>query len=557
MKEKTFYEYRKIMRMYSKKLKISYLGLLCITIGLELVNACSAYISAKLVDFVNTNKNMNKVFFFAFLILAMYVVCTSVSLIRCYISSKINCNLEYGVREDYLDIIQQSTYLSALSKESTEVYYRMFTDIGSMVMYYINFQIDIPTALISIIVCIGLMFYWSPIMTAIIIGLSIVQVVITNIIKKPISKSTKAVIEAENGFVKLIGDIFSGIENVKILGMEKGNTQKINVLSTSIKKKKVVNTVIASVLSSFVSLFGQFGTLSLLIIGCYLIINDRLTIGQYMGFMSIISMFSSGINSVVNFVFDFEKVKVSFERYKEFCKEYNTYEYGGNEHFLLKKELKLENVSFGYIQGNLVLDCFNLSLQKGKMVGFIGDSGCGKSTVGKIIMRLLKPQSGKVYIDDVDVTQIKHSDYKDAVCYMSQIPYIFYGSLYDNLTVGMKPDVNEKYYDHVLEITGVKNIIQKLEAKEDTIIGKGATLLSVGESQRISMARLLLRKPKIVVLDEPTSSLNKKYDELIVDIFGAYAKENDAIVILITHKDATINLLEEVYKISDGKVEKL
>lgn len=553
-KKGEFIRYIQTMVMYSHRFRISYSGLLVITLGLELINAVSAYFSAEIVDFVNVNRDMNKVLILAAAIILVYAVCSMISLLRSYISSKVNCNLEYGVREDFLDIVQQSSYLSALSKESTEIYYRMFTDIGSMVMYYIALRIDIPTAIVSLVVCIGLMFYWSPFMAMMVVFFSVFQVFITNIIKKPISKSTREMLEAENRFVKLIGDIITGVENVKILGMEKENSQKVELLSRSIKRKKVDNTVIVTRLSAIISLLGQFGAVAMLIFGCYLIINERLTIGQYMGFMAVISMFSGSIDVLVKFVFDFEKIRVSFDRYIEFYEEYNSYEYGGSEEFSFCEKFVLENISFEYVEGNPVLDNISVSFSKGEMVGIVGESGSGKSTLGKIIMRLIKPQSGRIIIDNSDITKIKYTEYKKNVCYMSQIPYIFQGTIYENLIMGGLPIDDQKYYEHVLEITGVSSIIEKLDNGCNTVVGKGGSLLSVGEVQRISMARLLIRKPQIIILDEPTSSLNRKYDELIVDIFSKYAKEQNALVLLITHKESAIKLLKKVYRIVDGKL---
>lgn len=552
---KTFSKYLDIMRMYSKRYKICFGGLLVLTIFIELFNTFSAYISAELMDFVNTNKNMHYVFAIAILMLGVYLVCTLVSVVRCYISSKISCALEYGIREDYLNIVQQSTYLHAISKESTEVYYRMLNDIGSMSAYFFNFRIDIPTSIITFVVCLALMIYWSPLMTVMILLFSAVQMIVSNVIKKPISVSTKEVIETENSFVKVVGDIFTGIENVKILGIEDDNQKKIKGITSEIKKKRIENTFIVSKLSSVAGLFGQFGAIAMLVIGCYLIINDRLTIGQYVGFMSVISLFSGSINKFVNFIFNFEKVRVSYERYVEFCKEYNIYEYGGTEKFLFNRELRLENVSFSYDDDRMIIDDLSYSFEKGNLVGIVGESGSGKSTLGKLIMRLLKPACGKIYIDDIEITGIHHKEYKDSVSYLSQIPYIFNGTIYDNLTLGMDKMIDNVYFNEVLQSTGVKNIIEKLENKSETIIGKGGALLSIGEMQRVAIARLLLRKPQIIILDEPTSSLNKKYDELVVDIFADYAKKQNALVIIITHKETSINKLEKVLRLVNGKLE--
>lgn len=548
--------YLKEMKSYSKSCNVRFYLLLVITIFIQLFNEVSAYYSSLLVDYVTTSEAISVIWQLASIIFAVYLLCTAISIAKAYVNTKVSCNLEYGIREQFLNVIQQSTYLSTMSKEATEVYYRLLNDVGNMTSFYMELRISIPTNIISVIACSFLMLYWEPILTALIIFFTLIQVFATHKIKKPISVSSMEVMETENSFVKAVGEIFTGIENIKVLGAEEYNVKKIKKLTDVIKQARIKNTYVISLLSSIIGTMGQFGSILLLIIGCYLIHAGNMTIGKYIGFVSVVGLFSDSVNNIISLIFKYETVRVSYDRYIEFCKEYDVCGYGGHKTFNCEQSLKLSHVSFSYLPEIEVLKDINAEFIPGHMVAIIGESGCGKSTLGKLLMRLLKFTKGEITLDGVDYVAIKHEEYKHNVSYMSQIPFVFSGTIKENLMVGFDGELDEEYMSDVLKNTGMISILKKMPDGLETVVGKDGIMMSVGEMQRLAMARVLLRKPKIVILDEPTSSLNIKYDKLVVDIFDKYAKMYNAVVIIITHKETTITMLNEVYILKDGNLVK-
>lgn len=182
--------YLKEMKSYSKSCNVRFYLLLVITIFIQLFNEVSAYYSSLLVDYVTTSEAISVIWQLASIIFAVYLLCTAISIAKAYVNTKVSCNLEYGIREQFLNVIQQSTYLSTMSKEATEVYYRLLNDVGNMTSFYMELRISIPTNIISVIACSFLMLYWEPILTALIIFFTLIQVFATHKIKKPISVSS-------------------------------------------------------------------------------------------------------------------------------------------------------------------------------------------------------------------------------------------------------------------------------------------------------------------------------------------------------------------------------
>lgn len=541
------------MLKYSKEFKIKYSMLIFFSILITILNGASSYFNKSIIDIITYRKDLRVLIIICISILIIYILISIISIIKSYINSKITNNLNYGIKRVFFDFIQKSTYISNISNESSEVYYRIFYDIDMISSYFIDLVISLPVSIISALLYLAIMISWSIELTYFVIIISLIQMGISNYIKPIVKKYTELVITNETNFIKEIGEHFRGIETVKILGIEKYKLRIISQIIDEVKKTRINKTFILSVLNFFTGFIGQICSVGLLLIGGFMIFKEDISIGTYIGFNSIIGLFSNSINNIINLIFRFEEVKVSYKRFKEFSCNYSEYEYDGNRECIFEKKLEIKNLSFSYNNNDKVFKSLNLELFPGTLVGLTGESGAGKSTLGKLIMRLIKPSEGCILIDNIDIKMYDHKSYKGAVAYLSQIPFIFNGSIKENICIGSE-NIDYDYFYYLLDKTGVSQIIKKFQDGINTIIGGDGAILSVGEAQRICITRVLLKKPRIIILDEPTSALNTKLDDLVSELFKEYAIKFNALVILISHKESTLKNVDYLYDINDIEI---
>jgi len=201
---------------------------------------------------------------------------------------------------------------------------------------------------------------------------------------------------------------------------------------------------------------------------------------------------------------------------------------------LFKSSIQLKNITFSYQENVSLLTNINLTIKKGDFIAISGVSGVGKTTLLNIISKLIDPTSGNIFIDDIEVTNTNKYNYFSLITYLTQRPFIYEGTILDNLLL------NEKQYDKkklsvILNSLNLQNTINQLPEKLNTFIGTEGSTLSGGQLQRLSIARALLFNPEILILDEATNNLDKETENMVLNYLKIFAKETNTTIISVSH----------------------
>lgn len=294
--------------------------------------------------------------------------------------------------------------------------------------------------------------------------------------------------------------------------------------------------------------------LMVLWIGGYQVLKGQLTIGVLLVLINYIDRIEWPVARISEIYSEYQSFLVSKNRLNDILEK--PLKEKMNEKIKVDEIEKIyfENVSFAYPNSKKnIFKNTEICLKKGDFICVVGDSGSGKSTFLKLLFGFHQSTKGRISINDNDIQNINLISFREKVGYLSQENYLFEMSLLDNILLGSVETVSEEEVYSATKRAGAHQFIKELDKGYQTVYGKDGVNLSQGQKQRIALSRIFLRNPDIIILDEPTSSLdNKITDQIIESIINSYGI--DKIVLFITHNTDSVEKFNKLMKIDNGEV---
>lgn len=218
--------------------------------------------------------------------------------------------------------------------------------------------------------------------------------------------------------------------------------------------------------------------------------------------------------------------------------------------------INMENITFHYSENEdkIILDNFNIDIEKGMYLGIAGPSGCGKSSLIKSICKLEKAD-GAIIVDDKNIDNLTRKDLSKLIALVPQSPFLIAGTIFENITYGIDREVSIDEVEEAAKRAYIYDYINGLPAKFDSLVSEGGNNLSGGQRQRIAIARIFLRKPKILILDEATSALDNTSEKYIQAEIEKMKQENNTTIIAIAHRLTTLKNCDRIIVLNKGKIE--
>jgi len=301
------------------------------------------------------------------------------------------------------------------------------------------------------------------------------------------------------------------------------------------------------------SFIGKLSNIAIIVMGVYLSFEGDMSMGGIVAAMMLNSRVISPISQIVGMVIRYEQTILALENIDEIMmmeveRENKSYLSRPN----LNGDIEFKDVTFSYKNQNFeALKNINLTIKQGERVAILGRIGSGKSTLAKIIMNLYVPTKGSVLIDQTDIRQIDPVDLRRSIGCVPQEAFLFMGSVKDNITIG-EQYVSDEEIIKAAKAAGVHEFLGKHEAGYDLLVGERGESLSGGERQAVTLARALITNPNIMILDEPTNSMDSQTEKGFVKRMAELI--GDKTLILITHKMSVLSLVDRVIILEDGKI---
>jgi len=358
---------------------------------------------------------------------------------------------------------------------------------------------------------------------------------------------------------KLSATTMSGIqmiETIKASGAENGFFERWAGFQASVNSSSVKSAFLNQYLGAVPGVLQQAANIAVLILGVWLIMNGRFTVGMLLAFQSFMSSFLAPVNSVISVGQSVQEMRSSMERVEDVMNYTPDVDYKPQRHdeiceySKLTGALSMTNVTFGYSRlEEPLIDDFSLNMEPGQRIAFVGSSGCGKSTLTKLISGLYKPWSGEITLDGQPHNQICREIFTGSVAVVDQDIILFEDTIANNIKMW---DKSIEDFEMILAARDAQlhtEIIKREGGYNGTVL-EGAKNFSGGQRQRLEIARVLAQDPRVIILDEATSALDAKTEYEVINAI----KDRGITCIIVAHRLSTIRDCDEIIVMDKGKV---
>ena len=409
-------------------------------------------------------------------------------------------------------------------------------------------------AIFSIIYIVVMVLY-SWLLTFVALAVVPIQIGIT-LLGSPIIRSQIRNVANQNAKTQShLVEVLTGIQTVKAQNIETVTRWKWQDLYSNYITKSFFRTITGTGLGQTSQVLQQLSQLLVLWIGASLVLKGNLSLGQLIAFRIISSYVTQPLLRLSTIWQSFQELKVSFERLADIIDTPEESSEKDKTNIALPNligEINFQEVSFSFNKGvKPILKNINLSVSPGEFVGIAGQSGSGKSTLMKLLPRLYELDSGKISIDNYDISKVELYSLRKQIGVVPQEPLLFSGSVSENISI-TSPDIGEEEIINAAKIANAHDFIMELSDGYSTEVGERGSRLSGGQKQRIAIARTLISKPKLLIMDEATSALDYQSERKVCENLRQNCK--DVSVFFITHRLSTIKNADTIVMMADGSV---
>lgn len=346
----------------------------------------------------------------------------------------------------------------------------------------------------------------------------------------------------------------NGIQTVKVYNAERKAYKETEIKFVKLLKS-IFNINWVSNLQNSLKVFVEtVGEVVILWIGSLSVINGEMTIGALITFNSLLVYFLDPVKNLIDLQPQVQTAVVAAERLGEILDleaEKKENEFRKLKFENLAGDIEVRNLDFRYGTRKKVLEDININIEEGQSVAFVGESGSGKTTLSKLLLNLYSAEKGDILINGNNIDDIQLECLREKIAYIPQETFLFSGSIFDNLTLGMD-DVDMNDVIEACKMAQAHDFINELPLRYDTRLEENGANLSGGQRQRLAIARAMLKKPNILILDEATSNLDSVTENAVNTTIHDFSK--NITTIIIAHRLSTIKNCDKIFVFEKGKI---
>lgn len=376
----------------------------------------------------------------------------------------------------------------------------------------------------------------------------VIVIIVSNLILKRLYNLKENILDNQELLNK---HLVRGFMELVVFRTNKKYDTEIKITEEGIKNIVNAKTKIKLVHEIFFTVFALIVNILKVVVLAYSVLNSNLSVGSIVTVLSLLGKAYEPI-AIFNVEYvDYKLNKVTVKKYLEFLDLKDDQNLTtGKRIKKIEGRVEFKNVSYSYLKEKKLIENLSLKINKNEKVALVGESGSGKSTIIKLIIGLIKNESGKILIDGNNLSKINLNDFYEYVTYISQESPIFDGTLRENLV--LDKNISDKEIKEVLKLVSLEKFLNRLEKGLDTELGEKGIRMSGGERQRVALARLFFDNSKIIILDEATSAMDNITEKEVMK--NILKRLKNKTIIIIAHRLETIKEVDKIFLLKNGKI---
>ena len=487
------------------------------------------------------------------LLVGMYVLSVIFRYIQTWIMTQVTQTVTFRMRKQLSEKINRLP-LSYFDKQTYgEVLSRITNDVDTISQTLNQSLSQIVTSTVTVLGILVMMFSisWQMSLVALLV-LPLAGGVITLIAKS----SQKQFLRQQTQLGELNGHIeemYGGHQVMRVFNGQKKSIAKFSKINNRLQESAWKAQFFSGLIHPIINFISNIGYVAMTILGGWLAINGRLKIGDIQAFIQYVDQFNQPLVQVANIANILQSTAAAAERVFEFLDEPEEAVESNNLVKLsgVKGEVEFDNVVFGYKPDQTIIKGLSVHIKPGQRVAIVGPTGAGKTTLVNLLMRFYEINSGSIKIDGVDIRKMKRSDVRQMFGMVLQDTWLFNGTIRQNLMYG-NPKATEEEMIKTAEEAHVDHFVRSLPGGYDMVLGEEAANISQGEKQLLTIARAMLEKAPMLILDEATSSVDTRTEVLIQKAMDKLMQGKTSFV--IAHRLSTIRDADLILVVKDGNI---
>jgi ATP-binding cassette subfamily B protein len=489
---------------------------------------------------------------------------TIISFIRQWILMHLSIKIDIPLMLGYFEHIYKLPMKFFASRKTGDITTR-FSDAFTIKNIFTSIALSLVMDITMALASGAILFQMNTKLFVVIVFMMIVSVILVFIFKQPYKKINEQQMQQAS---ILNSEIIEGLRAVEtIKGNANEDIELENIEREYIKSLRIgyKESMLSNVQGTISSVISGIGNLILLYVGISSVINNDLTLGSYMAFMTLSGYFMNPISNLIGLQLQIQEANISMKRLSEIMdyereQQFDGDGFGSNVLEIENRyedinqidgDIEIKNVTFRYGNRKPALNNVSFTIPKGKKVALVGASGSGKSTIAKLLLKYYEPENGEITIDGVDIQDYTNTSLRRAISYVPQNIELFSKSIYDNIRASKMTATLDEVKEAAKK-ADAHDFIKRLPMQYHTYLEEAGNGLSGGEKQRIVLARAFLKDNQFYIMDESTSNLDFATENIIFDMI--YNKFRKKTMLIVAHRLATIKDCDKIIVLDKGEI---